>query len=194
MKTTIESLLLVCLLAVLLLLSGCALLDGLLGETETHLHNDAGQPLYIDAAGNETTAPVDASTGKPNPPLTIKTVNPDGAAGAASWLSSFGPWGALLGTLTTFGAGLYARVRNKQRLKEAGARRQAESQLDLAHSAEKFLVRLIEQIKQGDAVDANKDGKVDLKEIQEWVRRQGGKFTDPAYLQRLVNEANGALG
>lgn len=181
-------------IALLLLgLSGCALLDGLLGTTSVPATDDQGRPIYEDAHGHPTHLPADPVTGQAHKPRTVTLINPDGAAGAANWLSALGPWGALAGALATFGAGTYARVRNRQRLREAGLRKQAEGQLDATGSALTFALRMIEKIKQGDAIDANKDGRVSLKEIQEWVRKQGASFEDPRYLADLVKIANQSL-
>ncbi|MCC7509190.1 MAG: hypothetical protein IT464_07425 [Planctomycetes bacterium] len=182
-------LLLLCVLA----LPGCALLDSLLGETTVQATDEHGRPLFENAQGDPTTDAVDQATGLPNPPRTVALVNPQGAQSAADWLALLGPWGALAGAITTFAAGAYARARNRQRLREAGMRRQAEAQLDLTGSALTFALRMIERIKQGEAVDANKDGRVSLKEVQQWVRRQGASFADPRYLADLVKIANQSL-
>lgn len=182
-------LLFLCLLA----LPGCALLDSLLGETTVQATDEQGRPLFQDARGEPTTEAVDPTTGLPNPPRTVALVNPQGAQTAADWLAALGPWGALAGAITTFAAGAYARARNRQRLREAGMRRQAEAQLDATGSALTFALRMIEKIKQGEAVDANKDGRVSLKEIRAWVRKQGADFADPHYLADLVKIANQSL-
>lgn len=182
-------LLLLCLLA----LPGCALLDSLLGETTVQATDEHGRPLFEDARGEPTTDAVDAATGLPNPPRTVALVNPQGAQSATDWLAALGPWGALAGAITTFAAGAYARARNRQRLREAGLRRQAEAQLDATGSALTFALRMIEKIKQGEAVDANKDGRVSLKEVRDWVQKQGASFEDPRYLADLVKIANQSL-
>lgn len=181
------------LLLCLFTLPGCALLDSLLGETTVQATDEHGRPLFESAQGDPTTDAVDQATGLPNPPRTVALVNPQGAQSAADWLAALGPWGALAGAITTFAAGAYARARNRQRLREAGLRRQAEAQLDLTGSALTFALRMIEKIKQGEAVDANKDGRVSLKEIREWVRKQGADFADPRYLADLVKIANQSL-
>ncbi|MBX3459990.1 MAG: hypothetical protein KF696_08495 [Planctomycetes bacterium] len=179
--------------AMLLMLPGCALLDGLLGTTTVQATDDHGRPIYEDLQGQPTHLPADPATGQPHQPRTITLVNPDGAASVADWLGGLGPWGALAGALATFGAGAYARVRNRQRLREAGMRKQAEDQLDATGSALTFALRMIEKIKQGEAIDADNDGRVSLKEVRQWVRSQGASFEDPRYLADLVKIANQSL-
>jgi hypothetical protein len=186
MKTTI--ILLMC-----TALCGCALLDSMLGERTVQATDEQGRPLYETPAGELTTDPADLATGLPNAPKQITLVNPDGARSAVEWLSALGPWGALAGAVTTLAAGIYARARNRQRLNEAGLRRQAEQQLDLTGSALTFALRMIEKIKQGEAVDANRDGRISLKELKQWVQQQGRNFEDPRYLSELVRIANAAL-
>jgi hypothetical protein len=175
------------------LLCGCALLDSLLGEQTVHATDAQGRALYETPDGRTTTDAADPVTGERYKAKEVVLVNPDGAASVAEWLNVLGPWGALAGAATTLAAGVYARVRNRQRLNEAGMRKQAEEQLDLSGSALTFALRMIEKIKQGEAVDANRDGRVNLKEIQQWVRQQGVKFEDPGYLAELVKIANGSL-
>lgn len=177
----------------LLVLGGCALLDGLLGERETQARDDAGRPLFENARGELTPDPVDPATGLPNQPRMITLVDPDGAASFGNLLAGFGPWGALAGAFTTLGAGVYARGRNRQRLREAGLRQQAEQQLDGTKAAAAFAVQLLEHIKEGKAVDCDGNGRVSLEEVKAWVRRQGEKFSNPALLQSLVKTAENNL-
>lgn len=174
-------------------LCGCALLDSLLGERSVHATDAQGRPLYETAQGELTTDAADPQTGTPHKPVNITLVDTDGATGVAEWLNALGPWGALAGAATTLVAGVYARARNRQRLNEAGLREQAQQQLDLTGSALTFALRMVEKIKEGHAVDANRDGRVSLKEIKQWVREQGRDFQDPRYLAELVRIANASL-
>ena len=137
----------------------------------------------------------DQLTGKTNRPVMIELVGTRSPviSGASSLAARFGPWGALLGTLGTLGFGLYARVRNRQQLKEAGLKVQARRQLDLAASALTFVVQLVEKIKEGGAIDADGNGKVSLGEVQEWVRGRGSRFKDPKFLAEVVRIANASL-
>jgi hypothetical protein len=185
----------VALIAALATLSGCALLDALIGQRETQAVSDTGQPLYEDAAGALTTQPTDPATGLPNRPKLIKLVQPGGNVGAAAeFAATFGPWGALIGALGTGAAGLYARLRNKQRLNEIGLRRQAEQQLDETGSALTFAVRLIEKIKTaGPELDRDGDGKVSIEEVKQFVRDRGSRFADPEFLAQVVRIANASL-
>lgn len=175
--------------------SGCALLDSFVGEKEVQAVTDTGLPVYEASDGTLTTEPKDAA-GNPNQPKMITLVHPEGGTltGAQSLLGSFGPWGALAGTLLGAAGGVYARLRNKQRLAAMGAQKQAEAQLDLTGSALTFAIRLVEKIKEGTALDADKNGHVDLAEVRAWVRDQGGRFSDPAFLAEVVRIANASLG
>lgn len=177
--------LLLLMLAATFTLSGCALFDSLLGAEDQQVTNDAGQAVYIDAAGNETTDAVDPETGVANAPKTERVVTGKNATAVAGWLGLLGPWGALAGLAVTTASGVYAGYRN--------ARNKGAKQVEYAKAAARFLAGMVEKIKEGDAIDADKNGRVDLDEIKEWVRRQGGKFTDPEYLRQLVIEANAAL-
>jgi hypothetical protein len=182
-------------LAALMALSGCALLDALVGKQETQAVTDEGAPLFEDANGTLTTEPVDAATGRPNQPKMIQLVRPGGGVkAAADFAASFGPWGALIGALGTGAAGLYARLRNKQRLNELGLRKQAQQQLDETGSALTFALRLIEKIKQaGPEIDRDGDGKVSAEEIRQFVRDRGARFADPEFLAQVVRIANASL-
>lgn len=182
-------------LAALMALSGCALLDALVGETQTQAVTDDGAPLYEDALGTLTTEATDAATGRPNQPKLIHLVRPGShVSAAANFAAGLGPWGALIGALATGAAGLYARLRNKQRLNEIGLRQQAQAQLDEAGSALTFAVRLIEKIKQaGPDIDRDNDGKVSAEEIRQFVRDRGARFADPVFLSEVVRIANASL-
>jgi len=182
-------------LAALMALSGCALLDALVGDTQTQAVTDDGAPLYEDASGALTTEPTDAATGRPNQPKLIHLVRPGGnVSAAANFAAGLGPWGALIGALATGAAGLYARLRNKQRLNEIGLRQQAQAQLDEAGSALTFAVRLIEKIKHaGPDIDRDNDGKVSADEIRQFVRERGARFADPVFLSEVVRIANASL-
>lgn len=183
------------LIAVLATLSGCALLDALIGEQETQAVTDQGQPLYEDANGLLTTEPVDPRTGYANRPKRIRLVQPGpNVQGAADFAATFGPWGALIGALGTGAAGLYARLRNRQRLNEIGLRKQAEQQLDETGSALTFALRLIEKIKTaGPELDRDGDGKVTFEEVKQFVRDRGARFADPEFLSQVVRIANASL-
>ncbi len=176
-------------------ISGCALLDSLVGEKEVQAVTDTGLPIYEAQDGTLTTEPKDPKTGADNAPKMIRMVHPEGGVltGAQGLLGSFGPWGALAGTLLGAAGGVYARLRNKQRLAAVGAQKQAEAQLDLTGSALTFAIRLVEKIKEGTALDADRNGKVELAEVREWVRAQGGRFSDPEFLAEVVRIANSSL-
>lgn len=183
------------LLALTLALSGCALLDSLVGEREVQAVTDTGLPIYETPDGALTTETKDPATGAAYTPKMIRLVHPEGGTltGAQGLLGSFGPWGALAGTLLGAAGGVYARLRNKQRLAAVGATKQAEAQLDATASALTFAVRMVEKIKEGTALDTDRNGKVDLTEVREWVRAQGGRFANPEFLAEVVRIANASL-
>ena len=183
------------LLALGLTLSGCALLDSLVGEREVQAVTDTGLPIYETPDGTLTTETKDPATGAAYTPKMIRLVHPEGGTltGAQGLLGSFGPWGALAGTLLGAAGGVYARIRNKQRLAAVGATKQAEAQLDATASALTFAVRMVEKIKEGTALDTDRNEKVDLAEVREWVRAQGGRFANPEFLAEVVRIANASL-
>lgn len=186
---------LILLMALLALaLAGCAMLDSLLGESETQAVADDGRPLFETPEGALTTAPVDPATGLPNRPRMVRLVDPAGAQPAADFAARFGPWGALLGAIGTGAAGFYARLRNRQRLGEIGLRRQAQQQLDETAGALAFTVRLIEKIKTaGPELDGDGDGKVSVAELKHYVRQRGERFKDPHFLAEVVRIANAQM-
>lgn len=162
-------------------LCGCALLDAFVGEETVQARDEQGNLLYESPDGEITTLAADPQTGEPFQPHTIKLVKPQLQT---DWLSGLGPWGALAGALATAAAGVYARVRNRQRL-------QTQSRLQQTDSVASFALQLIEQIKEGGAVESNGDGCVKLAAIKEWVREQGSRCENPALLDELVRLANG---
>ena len=171
--------------------AGCALLDSFLGERDVQAISDDGRPLFESPDGALTTDAFGPG-GVPNRPRMVRLVQPGGAV--ADFAAGFGPWGALIGAVTTFGAGLYARVRNKQRLAALGLHTHAQQQLDETASALAFTVRLIEKIKNaGPGIDADGDGRVSFEEIKQFVRDRGAKFKDPAFLAEVVRIANAGL-
>jgi len=176
-------------------LGGCALLDGLMGEATVQATDADGKPLFKAPDGTLTTERIDPASGRANPPAEFAFVSGDSAvvSGAAGLAGMLGPWGALAGALGTLGAGIYARARNRQRLNEIGLRRQAERQLDLAGSGAAFLAGLIEKIKEGEAIDTDRNGKISIDELKAWVRAQGKNFRDPEFLTEVVKDAERAL-
>lgn len=167
-------------LLLLAALSGCALLDAFVGEETVQAQDEHGRLLYETPDGEITALAADPQTGTPYQPHTVTLVKP---RLQTDWLNGLGPWGALAGALTTLAAGCYARSRNRQRL-------QAQSRLTRTGGALTFALQLIEQIKEGRAVDGNGSGEVSLAEVKEWVRNQGARFEDPALLDEQVRLAN----
>jgi hypothetical protein len=167
-------------LLILAALCGCALLDAFVGEETVQARDERGRPLYETPEGEITTLAADPETGALYQPHTITLVKP---RVDTDWLNGLGPWGALAGALATIAAGLYARVRNRQRL-------QTQNRLKQTDSVASFALQLIEQIKEGAAVESNGDGCVKLDAIKQWVREQGSKYENPALLDELLQLAN----
>lgn len=179
-------------------LSSCALLDGVLssGTEQVQVKNEDGMLLYRDANGALTTESVDPITGIANTPETVELLKtePGGLlTGAQSLLNMLGPWGTLLATIAAAGAGAYARFRNKQRLEELGHRVSAEEQLELTQAVAKLAIKIIERIKDGTAKVFTPDGKLDHNLLRDWIRQQGKDFSDPAFLDALVQEVSKSL-
>lgn len=188
MRTTIAIL-----MTLTLTCTSCALLDSFLGERETQAIADDGSLLFETPEGALTTDATGPG-GLPNKPRMVRLVSVGGAQAVQDFAAQFGPWGALIGAVATGAAGLYARLRNKQRLTEQGLRKQAQGQLDETASALAFTVRLIEKIKTaGPDIDRNNDGKVSFEEIKQFVRDRGARFKDPAFLAEVVRIANASL-
>lgn len=172
------------LITLIFALPACALLDSFLPTKQQQASDDNGQLLYIDSSGQTTTSINDVITGQPNKPLNIELLEAPPQAG--QWTKQLGPWGGVAGGLLALLGGIYARMQNRKRLREAGMRRQAEVELDLSKQSAEFLAKLIEQIKEGEAVDLDADGRVSLSEIKMWVRSQGRRFHDPKLLAKLL--------
>ncbi|MEE9310973.1 MAG: hypothetical protein V3V10_01045 [Planctomycetota bacterium] len=166
-------------------LPACALLDGFLPTEQQHATDENGQQLYISEDGQTTTDAVDSKSGQPNKPVKITLLDAP-TPQATQWTQKLGPWGGGAGGMLAILGGVYARVRNRQRLREAGMRKRAESELDLSKQSAEFLARLIEKIKEGQAVDSDGNGRVSTSEIRTWVKSQGSRFKDPKFLADLV--------
>ncbi len=166
-------------------LPACALLDSFLPTQQQQATDEDGQQLYTNEDGQTTTDAVDSKTGQQNEPVKITLLDAP-TPQATQWAQKLGPWGGVAGGLLAILGGVYARVRNRQRLREAGMRKRAESELDLSKQSAEFLARLIEKIKEGQAVDSDADGKVSIGEIRTWVKSQGSRFKDPKFLADLV--------
>lgn len=169
----------------LAMLPACALLDSFLPTQQQQATDENGQQLYINEDGRTTTDAVDPKSSKENEPVNVSLLGAPSPQ-ATQWMQKLGPWGGVAGGLLAILGGVYARVRNRQRLREAGMRRRAEEELDLSKQSAEFLARLIEKIKEGQAVDSDADGNVSISEIRAWVKSQGSRFKNPKFLADLV--------
>lgn len=180
---TMKTLLIAPILALTILLSGCALMDGLMGIQEVQALNEDGEPLFFAPDGSKTTEAVDTATGQPNKPVTRRAATGEAPIAAAKdWLSLLGPWGALAGTVIAGAAGVYTRIRTGQ----------SSAQTEAAESASRFLIVLIEKIKTGVA-DVFTDGKLDSDKLRAWLKDQGRQFSDPKYLDEMVQKVTKGL-
>lgn len=122
-------------------LPACALLDSFLPTQQQQATDENGQQLYINEDGRTTTDAVDPKSSQQNNPVKITLL--DGPTPQATqWMQKLGPWGGVAGGILAILGGVYARVRNRQRLREAGMQKQAESELDLSKQSAEFLAQL----------------------------------------------------
>lgn len=179
-KTMTLRLALIALCAACVLISGCALLDGLLLEPR---RDEQGRPLFTDENGELTTVPQNPLTGQPHRPAFTGSPSPL-AREAATALG--GPWGALAGAGAGLLASLYAALRGRRRLAAERARSH------VWQDGMTLLVKMIEDIKAGRAA-ARKDGVTSLREIREFVRRRGKDAVHPEFLAEVVRVLNSNL-
>lgn len=165
-------------------LSGCAMLDGLVGiHDEQAIDADSGKLIYERPDGELTLDAKDPETGIPNKPHVIRVGNPEQITGmAGKLLTLLGPWGALAGAVLGAAAGVYVKIRT-------GA---ANAKTVAAESAAGFLIMMIEKIKTG-AADVFSEGKLDQDKLKEWLRSQGKEFSDPVYLAQMVEKITKGL-
>lgn len=170
------------LLAGVLTVSGCSLIDGAFGIHETQATSEDGDPLFRDANGMQTEEAIGAN-GLPNEPWMVRKQTSEGIVGAApGLLSLLGPWGALAGTIFAGAAGVYVRVRTGR----------SDAKTEAAEAAGRFLIVLIEKIKTGVA-DVFIDGKLDNEKLRAWLKEQGQQFSDPKYLDEMVQKVTKGL-
>ncbi|MCC6573292.1 MAG: hypothetical protein IT462_05815 [Planctomycetes bacterium] len=166
-----------------LLLSGCALLDGLFMDPQ---RDAQGRPLFVDEQGRLTPEAVNPATGVAREPAYSGAPSPlaAGATGAASTL--LGPWGAAAGAGIGLFASVYAALRGKRRIDAERAKSAA------WQGGMTLLVGVIEDIKNG-RIDADRNGKVSLKEIAAYVSKRGRDAINPDFVAEVVRIVNSTL-
>lgn len=174
---------LVLFLALTLPLTGCALFDSLFMDQQ---RDDQGRPLFIDEQGLLTPQAVNPATGAAREAAYSGAPSPlaKGAQGAAA--SLFGPWGAAAGAGVGLLAGLYAALRGKRRVNAERAKAAA------WQGGMTLLVSVIEDIKNG-RMDTDKNGRVSLAEVRDYVRKRGRDALNPDFISEVVRIVNSTL-
>lgn len=163
-------------------ISGCALLDSFMLN---RLRDAQGQELYIDREGKLTREAHDAQ-GKPHEPA--YSSEPSGAVNALAQGAAAlgGPWGAAIGGGLGFIAAAYAALRGRRQVSAERAKGAA------WQGGMALLVSVLEDIKSG-AIDADRNGKISLAEIREYVRRRGKEALKPAFVAEVVRIVTSTL-
>ncbi len=170
------------LVSVCVLLSGCALLDSLmLGR----MRDEQGQELYVDRDGKLTREAKDAH-GNPNEPAYGSGPSDAVSALTAGAQALGGPWGAAAGAGLGLIAAAYAALRGRRQV-DAERAKSAVWQGGMA-----LLVGVLEDIKTG-AIDADKNGKISLAEIREYIRKRGKEALKPAFVAEVVRIVTSTL-
>lgn len=165
-----------------LTLSGCAALDALLLG---RMRDAQGQDLFITADGRLTTESHD-SEGRPHEPA-FHAGPGEGAQALMQGAAALGgPWGGALGAGLGLLAAAYAALRGRRRVSAERAKTAAFS------GGMALVVGLLEDLKSG-ALDADKNGRVSLAEIREYVRRRGKEAINPAFVAEVVRIVTGTF-
>lgn len=170
------------LMALCLLLSGCALLDSLMLN---RLRDAQGQELFIDREGKLTREAHDAQ-GRPHEPAYSSEPGSAVDALAQGAAALGGPWGAAIGGGLGLIAAAYAALRGRRQVNAERAKGAA------WQGGMALLVSVLEDIKSG-AIDADKNGKISLAEIREYVRRRGKEALKPAFVAEVVRIVTSTL-
>lgn len=173
---------LVALVSLCVFLSGCALLDSLmLGR----MRNAQGQELYLDREGKPTREATDAQ-GNPNEPAYESGPSDAVSALAAGAQALGGPWGAAIGSGLGLIAAAYAALRGRRQVNAERAKGAA------WQGGMALLVGVLEDIKTG-ALDADRNGKISLAEIREYIRKRGKEALKPAFVAEVVRIVTSTL-
>jgi hypothetical protein len=172
--------LLVCALA--LTLGGCALLDSLM---LSRMKNSRGEDLFVDGRGELTTESKDAG-GRENEPA-YGSAPGDGVSALSALAQAFGgPWGAAAGAGLGLITAAYAALRGRRQLSAERAKAAA------WQGGMALLVSVIEDLKNG-AIDADKNGRIKLAEIREYIRKRGKEALKPAFVAEVVRIVTSTL-
>ncbi len=173
---------LVALVSLCVFLSGCALLDSLmLGR----MRNAQGQELYLDREGKPTREATDAQ-GNPNEPAYESGPSDAVSALAAGAQALGGPWGAAIGSGLGLIAAAYAALRGRRQVNAERAKGAA------WQGGMALLVGVLEDIKTG-ALDADRNGRISLAEIREYIRKRGKEALKPAFVAEVVRIVTSTL-
>lgn len=173
---------LVALVSLCVFLSGCALLDSLmLGR----MRDPQGQELYVDREGKLTHEAKDAQ-GNPNEPAYESGPSDTVNALAAGAQALGGPWGAAIGGGLGLIAAAYAALRGRRQVNAERAKGAA------WQGGMALLVGVLEDIKTG-ALDADRNGKISLAEIREYIRKRGKEALKPAFVAEVVRIVTSTL-
>lgn len=175
-------LLLTTLISLCVFLSGCALLDSLM---LSRMRDAQGEELYLDRNGKLTREAHDAQ-GKPHEPA--YSSEPSGAVDALAQGAQAlgGPWGAAIGGGLGLIAAAYAALRGRRQVNAERAKGAA------WQGGMALLVGVLEDIKSG-AIDADRNGKISLAEIREYVRKRGKEALKPAFVAEVVRIVTSTL-
>jgi hypothetical protein len=173
---------LVLLVALACFLSGCAMLDSLLLG---RMRNEQGQELYLDRDGKLTREAADAQ-GNPNEPAYGSGPSDAVNALAAGANALGGPWGAAAGAGLGLIAAAYAALRGRRQVNAERAKGAA------WQGGMSLLVSVLEDVKSG-AIDADRNGKISLAEIREYIRKRGKEALKPAFVAEVVRIVTSTL-
>ncbi len=170
------------LVAMACFLSGCALLDSLM---LSRMRNEQGQELYVDREGRFTREATDAQ-GNPHEPAYGSGPSDAVSALAAGAQALGGPWGAAAGAGLGLIAAAYTALRGRRQVNAERAKGAA------WQGGMALLVGVLEDIKSG-AIDADRNGKISLAEIREYIRKRGKEALKPAFVAEVVRIVTSTL-
>lgn len=176
-------------LAMVMLLSGCALLDDLFLDP---LKTEDGEALYVDVAATAALPDADKQAGKAVLVRESQLVpgkeyekaysdQPSALVGTIGSISKMIPgWGALSGGILSLLVGGYAGLRGRKSYKAGVAAREA-GVLGMG-----LLAEVIADYSAG-KLDEDKDGSIDLGEIGSYLKRKGLEHLNPDFVQKVIN-------
>ncbi len=163
-------------------ISGCGMLDSLLLG---RMRNERGQELFVTAQGQLTHAGRDAN-GQENEPAYGSAPSEGVNALMLGAQVLGGPWGAAAGAGLGLIAAAYAALRGRRQVNAERAKTAA------WQGGMALLVGVLEDLKNG-AIDADRNGRITLKEIREYIRKRGKEALKPAFVAEVVRIVTGTL-